>query len=205
MGAYRAGLMDDDVGFAWSSAANLLLYDADPGERSVQMGRAGESRVVDRRAALTDVYARQVLVHCAADSVRLAALRAECADRHRLGRLLREGRRAVRHRRQHSSPGVSGWPWGALSPRTLAEQRELWVTAEQIVALAQRMVDDAGAGEDRRARERLLASTSHTLTFDILGAMLPVEVEQESAAELSARLEEIDRAPDPGDPPSSRP
>lgn len=106
----------------------------------------------------------------------------------------------MRHRRQHPSASVSGRSWAALSPRTLVEQRELWVTAEQIVALAQRMVHDAGAAEDRRARERLLASTSHTLTFDILGALLPAEMEQEPAAELAARLEEIDRSEDPAGP-----
>lgn len=188
------------MAFAWSSAANLLLYDADPGERSVEMGRAGDSRIVDRRDALLDVYARQLMVHCAADPSRLAAVRAECADRHRPARLLREGWRSMRWRREHPSSTGRDRPLGAPSPRTLIEQRELWDTAEQIVALAEQTVHDAGAATDWKARERLLASTSHTLNFDILGVMLPVEVEQQAAAELAATLEEIDRTADPDGP-----
>lgn len=44
----------------------------------------------------------------------------------------------------------------------------------------------------RRGPARLLVSTNRTLTYDVLGGLLPADVEARDAAELARTLREID-------------
>jgi len=46
---------------AWACAINLQLYDADPGPRVVELAGGLETRKVDRREALIDLYSRDLL------------------------------------------------------------------------------------------------------------------------------------------------
>lgn len=111
--------------------------------------------MVDRRVALVDLYARQLLVKLDADIERLDAVVAES-------------------RRE------------ADYTRTLQWSRD---TARQRII-------EAGAEHDPKGRDRLLASTNHTLTSEILGIFLPPEAHQQRAAELAETLDEIDQRPE---------
>ena len=102
--------MNDDSVLAWSSAANLLLYDEDPGPRETNVGSRAELRVVDRREALVQLYARQVLVSLHADAPRILAL-AELAA---AARTLRGAWRLVRARRDGASPDPRAADHGQL-------------------------------------------------------------------------------------------
>lgn len=53
------------------------------------------------------------------------------------------------------------------------------------------MVRDAGAEQDATARARLLAGTTHTLTYDTLGNLIPADVAAQAAAELADTLRRI--------------
>ena len=54
------------------------------------------------------------------------------------------------------------------------------------------MVRDAGSEQDATAHARLLASTTHTLTYDTLGSLIPADVAVQAAAELADTLRRID-------------
>lgn len=193
-----------DTTFAWSSAANLSLYDEDPGPRMTEVAGGGESRMVDRRVALVDLYARQLLVKIEADIERLDAVAAESRREAQYTRTLKWSRAAARSRDrtlpQAYTPGRKlrrAWKvWSAYTPGSRREMAEMWDIAAELADAARRRIIDAGAEHDVKARDRLLASTNHTLTSEILGIFLPPEVHQQRAAELAETLDQIDQRPE---------
>lgn len=190
---YRAGMTDDSV-LAWSCAANLSLYDEDPGPRETNVGSSREPLVIDRRDALLEVYARQILVGCDADLGRLTALRADCQRRAAQARTLQAGWETVRWRR--ASPCQMSWPRAltALTPWSRREIGGLWLVGAQLADRAASRVLEADAAHDGPARTRLLASVRHSLHCDVLGAFLPADVEDQLATDLADTLREIDDA-----------
>ena len=64
-----------DMVRAWACAINLQLYDADPGPRVVELAGGLETRKVDRREALIDLYSRDLLSGLAGDPAALKPLR----------------------------------------------------------------------------------------------------------------------------------
>lgn len=195
-----------DTTFAWSSAANLSLYDEDPGPRTTEVAGGSESRKVDRRVALVDLYSRQLLVHLGADLERLVAVAEESRREARYTRTWAWSRATARSRERTLPPAstvgrrLQRWwqVWSAYTPHSRREMAQVWDIAAELADAARERIIEAGAEYDRKARERLLASTNYTLTTEILGVFLPPEVRQQRAAELADTLHEIDRrqAPD---------
>lgn len=183
--------MDKDLSLAWSCAANLSLYDEDPGSRVMNVGSRDEPRLADRRQALLDLYARQILVDLEAGYDRVINLRGRCEERAAAARTLRGGLRTAQARRR--LPGVS-WPSvvGALTRGGRREIAELWAIGAELADRAATMMNDAGADQDAKARARLLASMKHTLTYDVIGAVVPADVERQAAEDLAQTLREID-------------
>ena len=56
------------------------------------------------------------------------------------------------------------------------ESAEVWAVGAELADAALAMVRDAGAEQDATARARLLAGTTHTLTYDTLGNLIPADV-----------------------------
>jgi hypothetical protein len=131
-----------DTTFAWSCAANLLLYDADPGPRQVNVGSGSEQRFVDRHEALVNVYARQVLVELEADLPRIEALQHACERAAAETWTLRQAWQAARHRRQHGATRRAAL--AALTRRSRRDIVEVWLAAAEIITEADRIVRDAG-------------------------------------------------------------
>ena len=93
---------------AWTCAANLRLYDEDPGPRWVNVGSAVEPRWVDRYDALVDLYARQMLVQLDADPERLIVAARECRVRARQQRQWWTGSPAAGTSQGRCLAGVGG-------------------------------------------------------------------------------------------------
>lgn len=190
-----------DITFAWSCAANLSLYDEDPGPRMTEVAGRGESRMVDRRVALIDLYARQLLVKLGADIARLDAVAAEARRAEQHTRTLQWSRETAQNRDRTLPPAFTPlrrlrrvWKvWSAYTPGDRREMAQVWEIAAELADTARQRIVDAGAEHDSKGRDRLLASTNHTLTAEILGVLLPPEVHQQRAAELAETLDEIDR------------
>lgn len=187
-------VVNDDTTLAWSCAANLQLYDEDPGPRETNVGSRDEPLLVDRRDALVGLYARQVLVKLDADDRRLAALAEDCRRRAAAARTLRGAWQLVQTRRSGRSPQT--WP-RALEPLLWSSRREIasvWALGAELADAAGQMVRDAGADRDVKARARLLASTQHSLTYDVVGNMVGADVEAQAAEDLAQTLREIDES-----------
>lgn len=193
-----------DNTFAWSSAANLSLYDEDHGPRMTEVGGGGEWRRVDRRVGLVDLYARQLLVRLDADIERLDAVAAESRREAQYTHTLQWSRDTARNRDRTLPPAHTvgrkirrTWKvWSAYTLGSRGEMAEVWVIVAGLADTARQRVVDAGAEHDPKAGDRLLASTNHTLTSEILGIFLPPEVHQQRAAELAETLDQIDQRPE---------
>jgi hypothetical protein len=165
-----------DMVRAWACAINLKLYDADPGPRAVEMAGALETRTVDRREALLDVYSRDLLSGLAGDPARLEAVEAECQRRARIDSTRSSSLRfAVR--RLKPLARWSSWRscLAACTRQDRRERREAWLVAAELAVHARRSVSEAGGDTDETARARLLAATDYSLTRDTLGSLLPSE------------------------------
>lgn len=168
-----------------------------------EVAAGGGTRMVDRRVALVDLYARQLLVKLDADLERLAAVAEESRREAAHTRTLRWSRATARSRDESLPPALTldrrirrAWQvWSAYTPGNRREMAEVWEIAAELADTARQRVIDAGAENDPKARARLLASTNHTLTTEILGMLLPPDVHQQRAAELAETLDEIDRRP----------
>lgn len=180
--------MTPDTTFAWSCTANLSLYDEDPGPRTTEVAGGGESRMVDRRVALIDLYARQLLVKLDADVARLAAVAAESAAKRSTpapcsgaARPLRTATAPCPRCTLRSGDCSGRGRCGRPTPRDRREMAQVWEIAAELADTARQRIIDAGAEHDPKARDRLLAPTSHTLTAEILGVFLPPEVHLQRA------------------------
>ncbi|WP_308283487.1 hypothetical protein [Pseudonocardia nigra] len=152
----------EDTTLAWVCAPNLRLYDEDPGPRATNVGSSQEPRVVDRREALVELYARQILLELRAELPRILALRDDCAREAAAARTLREAWRVVQARR--GGPHPQPWP-RALRALTWALRRDIstqWTLGAELADRAAHMVTEAEADRDAKARARLLASTVET-------------------------------------------
>jgi hypothetical protein len=181
--------------FAWSCAVDFMMYDSNPIASEANIGSQIEPRVVDRRDALLDIYARRILVHCEADPGRLNAVRAEITK-------LPGSRGPVQDemRSDRLQDGSARPPGSATLPPPLSHDTgQLWAVAEELTSAALAMVIEAGAVDDIRARARLLVSTAHTITRDLLGPLRPPEVERQAALKLARSLDMIDRSPNRND------
>jgi hypothetical protein len=179
---------------AWSCAANLQLYDEDPGRRKTNVGNRNEPRMVDRRDALVHLYARQVLLGLDADNQRIVALAEDCRCRAAEARSLRGAWRLVQTRRRAPNPESWTSALGALSWSARREIASVWALAAELADAAAGMVRQAGADRDTKARARLLASTRHTFTYDVVGNIVGAEVEAQAAAELAQTSRDIDES-----------
>lgn len=156
--------VEEDAFMAWTYALNCLLYENDPGPAEVNTRTADEPRVVPRSQAWQHAYALLVLVHCEADYARLTAAARQC-----------------RAEIADSQAGLWEERIGELS------------RAADLCDQAAKMVEDAGAVSDDKARRRLLAGCDHETTMIVLGSAIPA-VAESSAEELCRVLEEIDEA-----------
>lgn len=107
------------------------------------MGGPGESRAIDRRQRLVDIYSRLLLLKLEADVDRLNATAAEAQRRHA------EARRVM--------------PAGDHDPEL--------VTAE-LAQAAELIIHEAGADVDLTARKRLLTATDYQTSRDVFGTLL---------------------------------
>ena len=149
---------------AWSLAANCLLYEEDPGPAEVNVASDAEPRMVPRREAWRDYYARYLLNELDADLARVGAVADEYgAELIRLAsdRDLQEGLPALRE------------------------------CALDLAERADRVVRTVGADVDDKARQRLLAGTDQWLTVQTLGGFFP-GIDRDSARTLIERLDDID-------------
>ncbi|MFC5833152.1 hypothetical protein [Nonomuraea insulae] len=141
--------VEQDAFQAWIYASNCLLYENDPGPAELNVGSAGEPRMIPRAEAWQHGYALNVVVDCAGDHARLLAAAQHCRDDMR--------------RKAH---------FGAKRVGELARAADL---CEQ----AARMVEQAGAVGDEKARRRLVASCEHETMVMALGVV--PEVVEDSA------------------------
>lgn len=95
----------DDATFTWTCAADLLIHDADPVSRRIDLGSPIDPLLVTRHEALVEIHARRVMVQCDADPERLRAVRTE-----------------FERRRRRSTCPARGEEWVAASPRDGREQ-----------------------------------------------------------------------------------
>lgn len=156
--------LDGDHLHAWSSALNLMLYDADPGPREVRIGGPGEERVIDRREYLISVYAHSLLLHLGADLSRLVAVADEARRR---------------------SGDSARWKRPREHVRAERVAAELADTAAQVVR-------QAGADADEKSRRRLLAATEYQHTEETFAAFLGTSAAQDPN-DLAQELDDIDR------------
>jgi hypothetical protein len=197
VGAGASMAEERDTTLAWSCAANLRLYDEDPGPRQMNVGSVREPRIVDRREALVGLYARQILLKLEADYPRILALRAECGQQAAASRDLREAWRVARAR--HRPPLRQPWRQ-ALRALAWSERSDIattWAVGAELAHRAAQMVTEAGAHLDGKARAKLLAATEHSFTYDVLGSMLPSDMEARDAAQLAETLRQIDESDEP--------
>lgn len=174
---------------AWSCAANAALYIDDPGPDRLAAGSTAEPRLVPRRQAWTEFYARYLLVELDADAAALEqaarVVRAELAGGY--PRLIRDQLRSSRAEQE---------PWTQtrerLRPSELRAHRRVQRLALELALAARTIVADAGAASDPHARARLLTATRHAVTDEVLAGLLPASARAESAADLAERLEAID-------------
>ena len=121
--------------------------------------------MVDATEAWRDFYARTLIDNLAADTARIAAVRAWAVDR--------------RPTAPASVPGSDRFGQGE------------WGLAIELCDRATATIEGAGATEDAAARQRLLAAIAHSLQSDTCGAIPGVT--ERSAADLVTELDRIDR------------
>ena len=157
--------VEEDAFKAWTYALNCLLYENDPGPAELNTGTADEPRVVPRYHAWQHLYALLVLIHCEADHARLMAAARQC-------------------RAEVADPQARLWE------ERIAELSHAADLCEQ----AAKMVEDAGAVSDDKARRRLLAGCDHQAMMITVGSAIPA-VAESSTEGLCRALEEIDEEP----------
>ena len=171
----------------WSLACNCLLYEGDSGPAQLNIGSEIEPKMVDRQQAWRELYARLLIEQVDADVTRLGEAEQVCRDE------LADTHRPEHWERIYQVRLRAGDPTAeeVLTPQGQREIREVWECALDLCAQAVRMVREAGAGADETARQRFLAGLKHKNTVDVLGPIRGVA--QDSAEELTRRLEELDR------------
>jgi hypothetical protein len=152
---------DRDAANAWLNARNCLLQEDAPGHAELNVGTEREPRMLPRSEAWQHNYAMWVLMDLDGDHARLKATAARCRED------------AARKR-----PRKMRW-----RSRDLARAADL---CEQ----AARMVEDAGAVHDDKARRRLLAGCKRETTMIAIG-VLPT-VAESTAEDYQRALREID-------------
>ncbi|MEV1005014.1 hypothetical protein [Nonomuraea sp. NPDC050202] len=157
--------VEQDASQAWIYAANCLLYENDPGPAVLNVGSFDEPRMVPRSQAWQHAYALNVLVDCDGDHARLLAAAQHCRDD------------------ANRESGLS------------AQRVRKLVRAADLCEQAARMVEQAGAVHDDKARRRLVAACKHETMVIALGVVPGVA--EDSAQDLLDQLAEIDAEPDP--------
>jgi hypothetical protein len=154
--------VEEDAFQAWIYASNCLLYENDPGPAELNTGTAEEPRMVPRAQAWQHAYALHVLVQCEADHARLTAAARKCRA------------------------GITD-----AAARLGAYRAREWSRAADLCEQAARMVEDAGAIGDDKARRRLLAGCQHQTMMIALGSVIPA-VAESSAEDLRRALREAE-------------
>src|SRR2546430_9870934 len=128
-----------DMVRAWACAINLQLYDADPGPRVVELAGGLETRKVDRREALIDLYSRDLLSGLAGDPARLEAVEAECQRRARIDATFSSSIR-IAVRRLKPLWRLHSWRscLEACTKQDRRERQEAWLVAAELAARARR-------------------------------------------------------------------
>lgn len=195
--AAKSAAEPDDMTSVWACAINLRLYDSDPGPRQVDVGSDLEARVVDRREALIDLYARTLLEELDADTPRLEAVEAESRRRASKGSTFIAS--VVLVMRRLKSPRKANLWRSSLEVFTKRDRQkrcDAWLTAAAIASEARRMVVEAGAEDNEKNRTKLLAATQFSLSRDVLGDLIPLKVRKREAQDLIERLNEVDLSAD---------
>jgi len=156
---------EDDVLQARLNARNCLILENRRGPAELNVGTAGEQRMIPQAEAWQHAYALYVLTELGADHARLTAAACKC--------------------RQDAA--------------TAAGQDPDWVAPElsraaDLCEQAARMVEDAGAAGNDKARRRLLAGCEHETMMISLGNVIPT-VAEAAAEDYQRALREIDGKP----------
>jgi hypothetical protein len=161
---------EDDRYQAWMLAANCLIYEADPGPETTQVGSINGPLTVSKQEAVQIIYARNVLTEMDADLARLRAAAEAC---HRVAAETAETR-----------------------PKYAAENAR----GADLCERAAQLVIEAGASSNGKARRRLLAVTEFESALDTLGAIPAVvdsarEELEEKLREIDAEPSPTDGVP----------
>jgi hypothetical protein len=157
---------EHDVIRAKLNGHNCLSRENDPGPAELNVGTVSEPRMVPRAEAWQHAYALDVLVELDADHARLTATASNCRQE-----------AARKHPRK-----IRNWMRQDLS------------RAADLCEQAARMVEDAGAVGDDKARRRLLAGCQHESIMNSLGNAIP-SIAESSAEDYQRTLREIDGGP----------
>jgi hypothetical protein len=157
---------EDDINLARLNARNCLLWENDLGPAKLNVGTASEPRMIPRAEAWQHAYALYLRGDLDADHSRLTAAACKCRED------------AVKPQPRWARNWV---------PRELSRAADLCEQAARIVA-------DAGAAGDDKARRRLLAGCQRETEMISLGNVLP-SVAGGAAEDYQRALREIDGEP----------
>jgi hypothetical protein len=155
---------DRDAANALLNARNCITHEETPGHAELNVGTDSEPRMLPRSEAWQHSYAMWVLIDLDGDHARLVTTSARCREE--------AARKRPRKRRWRS--------------------RELALAAD-LCEQAARMVEEAGAVGDDKARRRLLAGCKRETTMIAIG-VLPT-VAESAADDYQRALREIDEEP----------
>jgi hypothetical protein len=156
---------EDDFWQARLNARNCRLLERRPGHTELNVGTAGEPRIVPRAEAWQHAYALYLMTDLDADHARLTVTARRC----RQEAAVAEGQQPA-------------WVAPELS------------RAADLCEQAARMIEDAGAIGDDKVRRRLLAGCKRETTMITFGNVIP-EFAEAAAEDYQRAVREIDGEP----------
>src|SRR5262245_11735637 len=117
-----------------------MMYDTDPADWRLTLGSQLEPRMIDRRRALIEIYARRILVHYDADPDRLESARRDFSARHAPPQPRHNAERHDLDRQHQSEESLTPPETSTSPPPPGGEPSRLWAVAEELAEAALTMV-----------------------------------------------------------------